>query len=120
MYDPNDYNGVNEERDYYERQERLAEAREEQREAELRAEALECAANDALELARAIAPDAVPYCADAERDEQSEREAIIFTPRDLNTVFDDWRSAVTPRGIAAIGNGLFVRVGSGRKTRRAA
>lgn len=36
----------------------------------------------------------------------------------MNTV-NTWRAAVTPR-VAEIGNGLFVRVGTGRKNRRAA
>jgi hypothetical protein len=51
--------------------------------------------------------------------EAQERRLVATTL--IAKTFEDWRRAVTPATrVAAIGNGLFVRVGTGRKNRRAA
>ncbi len=103
MYDPNDYYGesfARDENDYHERMQAIAEAREEAKAAERAAEALEC----------------------AEADEAEEREALTAwkAAHPIEEVLNDWRRAVTQPRYAQIANGLFVRVGDGKRKRRAA
>ena len=103
-YDPHDYNGItneSEERDYHARMEAIEDAREAAKAAERIAEALECAM----------------------RDEEEEKEAEFTAWKRANPieeVLNDWRRAVTTPRYAEIANGLFVRMGDGKRKRRAA
>lgn len=53
------------------------------------------------------------------------QESRLVAVASIAKILDGWRAAVTPAGnatprVAAIGNGLFVRVGNGSRKRRAA
>ncbi len=103
MYDPSDYDGdtyARDESDYHARMEAIETAREEAKAAERAAEAFEC----------------------SERDEEQEREELTAwkAAHPVEDVLNGWRLAVTQPRYAEIANGLFVRVGSGKRKRRAA
>ncbi len=98
-----DYYGdsyARDESEYHARMQAIEDARKEAKAAELAAEALEC----------------------AEADEEQEREALTAwkAAHPIEEVLNGWRMAVTTPRYAAIGNGLFVRTGDGKRKRRAA
>ena len=90
MYNPNDYRGETSEANAREEQEEICARSAERREEEERNEIIACERADA----------------------QDARDLMLET-------LNGWARAVTRPRYAAIGNGLFVRIGNGRRRRAA-
>jgi hypothetical protein len=113
MFDPNDYAGETNEGSARERHDLIAREAEEREERELVA-CLEADYYSALYPAQIEAPTLAAMIA---------ARSVAEHANPVHAALNGWVLAVTPKPTpryAAIGNGIFVRVGTGRKNRRAA